>query len=77
MKKTMSKYEIENLIYGNDFGSKLMRKGYESFIKEHPNHKNRIVDIWCEVSVSGMFPDYVYIQYEFCGNNYKYKYEVI
>lgn len=57
-KQPLRQEEIQDLINSNE----VLKVGYEKFKKEHP--RRRIYDMYTRLSMSGRFPDEVYIKYE-------------
>lgn len=58
LKQPLRQEEIQDLINSNE----VLKVGYEKFKNEHPRRK--IYDMYTMLSMSGRFPDKVYIKYE-------------
>ena len=64
----MEKQQLLKLIVGGDYGSYLMNNAYSVFRKKHPEkYYIHVVDIRCDVSITGEYRDKVYIDYEHGG----------
>ena len=57
-KQPLRQEEIQDLINSNE----TLKIGYEEFKKKHP--RRRIYDMYTCLSLTGRFPDEVYIKYE-------------
>jgi hypothetical protein len=57
-KQPLRQWEIQDLINANE----VLKIGYEEFKKKHP--RRTIYDMYTRLSMSGRYPDEVYIEYE-------------